>query len=336
MELKIAIVGCGRVTQYNHLPTLKNLEGLTVSALVDLDEQTLQAVSDYWGISQRFTSMEQMLDEADIDVVAVCAPATAHADLSIRALEAGKHVYIEKPLALTLDDCDKIIAAADTSDTIAMMGFNLRFHPQIVALKKWLHANPTNIHLIQSEWTNHQQNASDWEQNRRTGGGTLFDLAIHHVDLWRYIVGQEIDHISAHSIDTSDKTTVLSARAGEQILLDSSFCNHSAPSHSISVHMDSIKAELDLYRFDRPLFSKGTDAVGGASFWLKQMLAFMKALPHGIQANRRGGEYQLSYAGSWTHFANCIKQGQLQADSPTLADGRAALDIILKAIANTE
>ena len=113
-RIRLGIVGCGRVTETCHLPALAGLGQLIdVTALADVDEHRRRRVAGMFDIERTFAGVEQMLgDSAAIDALAVCTPAEHHADAVVAALDMGKHVLVEKPLALTLDDADRIVAAA--------------------------------------------------------------------------------------------------------------------------------------------------------------------------------------------------------------------------------
>jgi len=126
--LKIGIIGCGRVTESFHLPALKQLPNTEVVGLADIDKARLNRVANQFRIERRVTEYSELLSDLSIDCVTVCVPAQFHVEVALAALEAGKHVFVEKPLALTLEDCDRLIEKANSVENKITVGFNLRHH----------------------------------------------------------------------------------------------------------------------------------------------------------------------------------------------------------------
>ena len=101
--INLGFVGCGRVTETRHLPALRKLADAKVIAIADIDDVCVKRVADSFGISRCYSSLQDLLKDPDIEAVAVCVPAQFHVELSLAVLEAGKHLFVEKPLALSLD-----------------------------------------------------------------------------------------------------------------------------------------------------------------------------------------------------------------------------------------
>src|SRR5215813_5754774 len=95
--IQLGVIGCGGVTETRHLPALRNLPGVEVVAVADLDPDRLKRVADQFSIRRRYSNFSPLLDDPAIEVVAVCVPAQFHVEVALAALEAGKHLFIEKP-----------------------------------------------------------------------------------------------------------------------------------------------------------------------------------------------------------------------------------------------
>lgn len=129
-RLRIGIIGCGEVTQIIHLPTLRQLNKLfEVVAICDVSQNVLDGVGGEWGIAARFIDFAELLAQDSIDAVLIANPNAYHADMTIAALHAGKHVLVEKPMCLNLAENDAIIAAADQSGKIVQVGTMRRYAP---------------------------------------------------------------------------------------------------------------------------------------------------------------------------------------------------------------
>lgn len=106
--LRVGVIGCGRVTALRHLPALSRLDDAEVVALADSDAARLKQVADRFHITNRYPDVRALLKDAMVDVIAVRVPAQFHADIALAALDAGKHVFIEKPLTVTLEEADRV------------------------------------------------------------------------------------------------------------------------------------------------------------------------------------------------------------------------------------
>src|SRR5205085_11135187 len=127
--VRVGFVGCGRVTETRHLAALRGVACVEAFALSDLDAARLYAVADAYGVERRYADWRGLLEDACVEAVAVCVPPALHTEIALAAIDAGKHVFIEKPLALTLGDCDLIAQrAASVAGLKAAVGFNMRLH----------------------------------------------------------------------------------------------------------------------------------------------------------------------------------------------------------------
>lgn len=128
-RLRVGVVGCGLIAQVMHLPHLRELDDrFEISALCDLSPITLQAVGDYYGVARRHTRWQDLVAE-DLDAVMVFTAGSHHAPPAIAAAQAGRHVFVEKPMCYTLREADAMIAAARQAGVVLMVGNMKRFDP---------------------------------------------------------------------------------------------------------------------------------------------------------------------------------------------------------------
>ena len=127
-RLRVGVIGCGAIAQIMHLPHLRELdERFALAALCDMAPETLAAVGDFYGVAARFTDYRALLAQ-DLDAVLVLT-AGSHAAATLAALRAGKHVFVEKPLAYTVREADAIVAAAAESGLTVLVGYMKRYDP---------------------------------------------------------------------------------------------------------------------------------------------------------------------------------------------------------------
>ncbi len=128
--LRVGIVGCGEVAQIVHLPSLYRLvDRFQVTALCDVSRQVLDSIGDRWSVAKRFLNYQELVEQADVDVVLVASPHAYHTPVTLAALAAGKHVLVEKPMSLSLADADDIIAAQQRSGLVVQVGTMRRYAP---------------------------------------------------------------------------------------------------------------------------------------------------------------------------------------------------------------
>jgi len=127
--LRIGVIGCGAIAQISHIPTaIEYGEKFTLVALSDLSPSLLAAVADRYGIKDRYTEPRELLAREDIEAVIVCHSGSHH-DTILAALEAGKHVFTEKPVAWNVREVEEVAARVKRSDRIVQVGYHKLYDP---------------------------------------------------------------------------------------------------------------------------------------------------------------------------------------------------------------
>src|SRR6185503_8991603 len=108
MSLGLGLIGCGTVARAQHLPVLRRVPELRVVAAMDVDATACRALAAQWSIPRCHATVDALLADPAVEAVAICVPATAHVDVAIAALDARKHVFMEKPIALSLGEADRL------------------------------------------------------------------------------------------------------------------------------------------------------------------------------------------------------------------------------------
>src|SRR5207244_3629049 len=127
---RVAVVGGGLVAQAEHLPYLSQFrDRFELAALVEPSEPVRDALAGRYGIPRTFGDYRGALDAGGLDAVVVCSPAGTHAEVVLAALDAGLHVFVEKPMCITLADADAIVAARDRAGRVVQVGYMKRFDP---------------------------------------------------------------------------------------------------------------------------------------------------------------------------------------------------------------
>ncbi len=191
--LKIGIAGTGAIAQVAHLPVLRKLRGVTVTALCDNDLPKARALAARFEVPDVFDDIEDLLSQADVDAVAICTPNHLHESHAIAAFAAEKHVLCERPLALTVAGAQGMLAAAKRSGRVLMVGMNHRFRRDVAAVRAFVAGGELgSVTELRGGWQTFRPSRQmlGWRLRRQeSGGGALLDLGLSVIDLGLWMVG---------------------------------------------------------------------------------------------------------------------------------------------------
>lgn len=209
--IRVAVAGCGRIAQVRHLPEYAQNEQVKIMAVYDKNLERVKEVAAIYG-AKAYTSYEELLANPEIDAISICTANAAHYEMTVRALEAGKHVLCEKPMAVTLDQCIKMVEKAKKCGKFLMIAHNQRIARGHVEAKKLIDAGKigriitfrtTFGHGGPEGWVINPKNV--WFFDKSTSFlGAIADLGIHKTDLIQYLTEQTVSEVTAF-IGTLDK-----------------------------------------------------------------------------------------------------------------------------------
>jgi myo-inositol 2-dehydrogenase / D-chiro-inositol 1-dehydrogenase len=337
-EVRIGIVGCGRAAASLHAPALARVRGAVIVALSDRDPVRLDAVASSCEGASAYADYRALMDDERVDLVAVCVPVTLHAEVAAAALSAGKHVFIEKPLALTLDDCDDLVERANLAESSgirSVVGFNLRSHRLLRQAKAVIRSGALGeIELLRTLWTADWTEAvrPGWHALRSQGGGALLEIGAHLADLWRWLLASEVESIDAlsRSVAFDDQTAAFQARMTSGALVSAAVSQRTVSRNIVEVFGSHGCLRLSCFHAD----SLEVERVGGPSsgVWRRLGPVLDKAakLPAALQAARGGGDFKMSYVHQWERILAALRErGAMPA---SVHDGRQAAAIVLAAL----
>ncbi|MDQ6422272.1 Gfo/Idh/MocA family oxidoreductase [Paenibacillus sp. LHD-117] len=185
---KIAIIGCGGIANGKHMPSLKNLNNVEMTAFCDIvEERAIEAAANYGAEGAKvYTDYTELLKDETIDIVHVCTPNDSHADIAIAALEAGKHVMSEKPMAKTAHDAGRMLEAAKRTGKKLTVGYNNRFRTDSQILKQICDNGELGEVYYAKAHAVRRRAVPTWGvflDEEKQGGGPLIDIGTHALDL---------------------------------------------------------------------------------------------------------------------------------------------------------
>ncbi|MDF0727275.1 Gfo/Idh/MocA family oxidoreductase [Cytobacillus sp. S13-E01] len=190
-KLRMGIIGVGGIAQTRHIPTfIKINDKVTINAISDLNEATAKSVAENYNISKVYSNYRDMFQE--VDAVTICTPNKFHAEMTIAALEAGLHVFCEKPMAITPEECQAMINASEKSGKVLAIAYHYRFMRESQAAKKAVLENEIGRPLVARVKALRRRKVPGWgvfTNKELQGGGSLIDYGCHFLDLSLWLLG---------------------------------------------------------------------------------------------------------------------------------------------------
>ncbi|QOY38219.1 Gfo/Idh/MocA family protein [Anaerobacillus isosaccharinicus] len=210
-KLKVAVIGCGSIAKHRHLPEYASNKEVEIVAVCDIVEERVEEFATKYE-AKAYTNYEELLLNSDIDAVSVCTPNYLHAPISIAALNAGKHVLCEKPMATSKEDAEAMIKVAEVTGKKLMIAHNQRFVPahqkarQLIdkgELGKIYSFRTAFGHGGPEGWS--ADGLDSWFFKKEEAFiGAMGDLGVHKTDLLRFLLGEEFVEVGAF-VETSAK-----------------------------------------------------------------------------------------------------------------------------------
>lgn len=327
--IRIGILGCGRIARIHHLPILTASRGMEVAALAEPDEILRREAARAAPAARAYADWRDVVDDPSIEAVVVCLPTGVHAEAARAAFRAGKHVYLEKPIATTGEDAAGVVAAWRSSGRVGMMGFNQRFHPAVLRAREAIRAGTigrvTGVRIASGS---PPRDLPEWKRRRAEGGGVLLDLVSHHADLARFLLDDEVRDVEASvsSVRTEADNAWAAMTMTSAIRIESRTSFTSVQENRFEVlgdagaiHVDRIEGHVQVVPLD-PGRGRGARAA-----------ARLRELPRSVRSMLRPRR-DPSYALALSAFADAIRGNAPRGPDPR--DGERSLAVVLAAEAS--
>jgi UDP-N-acetylglucosamine 3-dehydrogenase len=188
-KLNVAVVGCGSWGR-NHARVYKDLQSAALLAVADVNQSVAEEIGERYNVDF-YTNPDKVFKRSDVEAVSVCTPTVTHADIALTAIEAGKHVLVEKPMTDTIDEAESLIRGAEAQGVYLAVGFVERFNPAVnETIKKISEGEIGEVILA------HARRVS--RRPLRIGDvGVIKDLAIHDIDIVNQLFRSEVEEVFA-------------------------------------------------------------------------------------------------------------------------------------------
>lgn len=323
--VQVCVIGVGRAGMVHARNFRWHVSNAELAAIVDIDIERARAAARELDIGDRFyTDLEQALQKVTVDAVVITTPTFTHAPLTLKAAAAGKHIFCEKPMALTLEECDQMIEATQQAGVLLQIGFMRRFDPPFLEAKRQIDEGAIGRPLIVRTLTRGPGLPPEWANDIRTSNGMLAEVNSHDFDTVRWLSGGEF--VSVFARGAAHK--VLALRQQYPDFYDTAIVSILLDNGTMGMIDGICPAD---YGYDARAEVVGTEGV--------LVIGELHALP--VNRVTKAGNVVAPRIPSWpvrfaqayqaeaTHFVECIREGK----SPSVGgrDGRQALEAVLAA-----
>ncbi len=204
--LGVALIGAGNLARWEHLPNLKKIGGVSLRAVQSGSGARGKTYAERFEANYSTSAYEEVLADPEVDVVLIATRHQFHSEQALKAIQAGKHVFLEKPMALTVDECRDLYQAVNGSQLQFTVGFNRRFAPYYLELKRAI-AQRTGPAIINCRMNSPGLSGSFWAADPAFGGA-LVGEGCHFVDLMYWLLESEPVNVSAYSLPLGKKDPI--------------------------------------------------------------------------------------------------------------------------------
>lgn len=209
-KLRMAIIGAGQIARVTHIPNYQSMEEVELVGICDTRLESAENLAKEAGISHYYDSHRQMLEEVSPDAVTICVPNKFHCQITLDALEAGCHVFCEKPPAITAEEAQLMEEKALEKEKLLSYGFHFRSSEHVAFLKKRISQGKMGeIYHADVQW-NRRRGIPGWgcfTNKAIQGGGPLIDIGAHMLDSALYLMDYpKVSYVCASSSDRIGKT----------------------------------------------------------------------------------------------------------------------------------
>ncbi|MDA4131271.1 MAG: Gfo/Idh/MocA family oxidoreductase [Thaumarchaeota archaeon] len=317
-QLGIGVIGVGLMGKTHATNLRTRIPNARLVGISDLNLALAQKVGRELGVSDTYSDYRQLLSDDKVEAVIIATPSFAKLELVTAALEAGKSVFCEKPLCVTLDDADQLVQAAEKSHVVFQMGFQRRFDPSLMRVRDAIHSGTLGrILLITSKTRDPPGSIASWEDDPKLSGGIFNDTCSHDFDILRWISGSEMKSLFAMG-----KATMMPnrSRVGNYDTVVVSF----TLSNDAIGHVDSCAHTL--YGYDTRVEVIGTEAdiltsIGNKS----ECHIFTRENRSNDFSDSYYQRFDQAYRDEVADFVDCVQNERTPRSNAK--DGRAAVEI---------
>lgn len=240
-KIKVGTIGYGGAFNMGreHLEQMRDA-GFEPTAVCDIDPDRVKIANDNFPGIETYTSVATMLRKSEVEMLAIILPHNVHAKVSLQCLKAGRHVVVEKPFAVTVDECDALIKEANKRKLVCSTFHNRHWDPIILTLRKHIKKIGRPFRW-ESFSGNYCQPGTWWRSDKKISGGIIYDWGAHFMEWALQVMPYEMKEVSGYMVDEVWKTT-----NEDELEAVVRFKNNAVASHTASNLCAAVKQEIRL------------------------------------------------------------------------------------------
>ncbi len=258
MKIRWGIIGCGGIARRRTIPGLVGAANAELVAVMDTNETFAKEVAEEFGVKHAFSDMDALLALPEVDAVYIATPVFCHKEQVIAAANAGKHILLEKPMAMTSAEAEELKVLCEEKGVRLSIGLMMRFHAYHEEMKRLIAEGAIgDIVSIRSQFACWYPDIPGvWRQDKsKSGGGALVDLGVHCIDLVQYVTGLRATEVTAfcdtqtfsYGVDDS-ATVLLRMNNGALCVIESNF----------NIPDDAVTGKIEIYGTAGSMRADGT------------------------------------------------------------------------------
>lgn len=322
---KFALVGCGRIATRHAEIINSALDGVCLAAVCDINADKAKEFGEKYGVPW-YTDMSEMMEECNPDVVSVLTPSGMHCEHVLRLAPFGKHIIVEKPMALTLDDADAMINSCDSHGCKLFVVKQNRFNVPVVKLREAIERQRFGklvMGTIRVRWCRPQSyyDMDSWRGTWEFDGGVLTNQASHHVDLLEWMMGD------VESVFAKSATALVDIEAEDTAIAVLKFRNGALG----CIEATTATRPKDLEGSISIMGEKGSVEIGGFAVNQMKVWSFVDSEPDDVDVMERysvnpPSVYGFGHQAYYEHVLDCLQNGRQQLVDGL--EGRRSLELI--------
>ena len=311
-KTRVLISGVGGIAQVTHLPILSKMENIEIAGVCDIEKGKAKSIAAKYNIKDHFSDFNEMISKVEADCVFITSPTGSHSDQSLKAFKKGLHALVEKPVARTYSETEKIVHAAKKAGKILMVGMNNRFRPDLMMQESFISAGELGeIFYVKTGFLKKRSTVEKWALNKKeSGGGVFMDLGIVMLDIALWVLKfPKIKSVSAvnyyHSFkDVEDSSFALLRFANNStVTIETSWTLH---------------RETDLF-YCNAYGREGSTGINPLSIYKQMHGTLVNVTP--LKLEKPANIFKRSYEYEISHFINCVR-----SNTKVLSSGDEALE----------
>lgn len=257
-KVKWGVIGAGGIADRRTIPGMMLAKNAELVAVMEVNMELAEKIRAKYDAKYAYDNYQELIDNPEVEAIYIASPVFAHVEPALAVAKAKKHLLCEKPIALSIEDCKKVIKACEDAGIKAATGFMMRFGAYNTAMKKLIADGELGqVVSARAQFTCwYPEIEGAWRQNKKlSGGGALVDMAVHAIDIIEYIMGADVKDVSAF-VDT--RTFSYNVDDSANLMLKMSNGSIAYVDSHFNVPDEAAKCRLEFYGTRGSLLAEGT------------------------------------------------------------------------------